>query len=320
MKPKVLIASSSFEDEPEAYQVLEDAGYTLVKKSREERAEWGSAELITALNQVDAAILGGDYTLDAHIFKSLRNIKYISLNCTGYNHVDIAAAQAQGFMVCNMPGNSCNAVADFIFAQILGTMRQLVKGDKAIRNGQWNLGVEKSPEVYGKTLGIVGMGRIGEAVAKRAMGFDMPILAFDPFPKKEYETKYHLQYVSKEELVSQADIIALCCPLSENTYHLIDASCFASMKPTAYLVNSSRGAIVDEDALLHALQTESIAGAAIDVFSEEPLHKSPLFELDNVVLSPHLAGLADKQIKESAVGAAKNLVTLIETGTVSTIL
>lgn len=311
-KFKVLVASSTFETELDAMEKLINAGFNVICVPISERKKWEEADFIREIKDVDALIVGGEYEITEKIISSANKLKVISLNCTGCNHVNIEAATKKGIIVCNAPGLSFNAVADFIMGQILVVMRNIVKGDRAIRSGQWTKGVERSYSVSGKTIGILGLGSIGLAVAKRAKGFDMKIVANARHPKQELEIEYGFKYINKEQLIKNSDIIVICCPLSEETFHLISEKEFNMMKKTAFLINSSRGPIIDEADLYEALKNRKIAGAALDVFSEEPLFESKLFELDNVVLTPHIAGLADKQILDVAVKAAENLVLILQ--------
>lgn len=311
-KLKVLIASTSFEDEPEAYEVLKDANFQIINKTKKDRENWTEEDLVRELKNVDAAILGGDYDISSTVIENVDGLRAISLNCTGYNHVDIKSATKKGIIVSNVHGRSYNAVADFIFGLILCLMRQILKGNRIMLSGKWNKGVGKSPEVSCKTIGIIGMGSIGQAVARRAIGFDMKIIYNVRNPKKSLEEKYGLTFVSKDELLEQSDIVVLCCPLTEETYHLIGKDELKKMKKESYIINTARGPIIDEDALYEALCEKVIAGAALDVFDVEPVYESKFFGIENVILTPHMAGLADRQILECAVGASENLVKVLK--------
>ncbi len=309
----ILIASTTFEDEPEAYQYLEDAGFSYVNATRDIRKSWTSIDFIENLKDKDGIIIGGEYEITGEVLKAGNNLKVVSLNCNGYNNIDISAATDQGVVVCNTPGINNTTVADFIWGQILSLVRQIVKADKGIRAGQWvTEGVEKSHGITGKTLGIIGMGSIGQEVVRRARGFDMNILYNVRNRKVALEETLGLKFASKDELFKKADILVLCCPLNEETRNLINQDVLKKMKPISYLVNSMRGGIVNEDDLFQALQEGWIAGAALDVYQEEPLYQSKFFKLDNVVLTPHMAGLVDSSIKAAAVGAARNLIKVLK--------
>ncbi|MCK1992957.1 NAD(P)-binding domain-containing protein [Peribacillus muralis] len=308
---RILIASNTFETEEGAYDVFRELDCEVVTVPAKERKHWTEDDLAKALQGIDGAILGGDHPVTERVLETADKLKIISLNCTGYDHLDVNAAIARGIAVCNMPGLSYNAVADFIWGQIFAVMRQIVKGDRAIRSGQWVKGVEKSASVSEKTIGIIGMGSIGQAVAKRAMGFDMKILACVRTERQELVDRYNVTFVSKEELLSTADIVVICCPLSTETHQMIGESELKSMKHSSYIINSSRGEIINEEALYEALVESRIAGAALDVFKEEPLMESKFFKLENVVITPHIGGLADRQIFDCAEGAARNLVSFL---------
>ncbi|QIZ09320.1 NAD(P)-binding domain-containing protein [Priestia megaterium] len=311
-RKRILIASNTFETEKGAYTVLEELNCEVVTITADERKKWTEEDLAKTIQGFDGAILGGDHIITSRVLANADKLKAISLNCTGFNHVDVNAATNKGISVFNMPGLSYNAVADFIWGQILAVMRQIVKGDRVIRSGEWVKGVEKSIAVSGKTIGIIGMGSIGQAVAKRAMGFDMNILACVRTRRQELVDRYNVTFVSKEELLCHSDIVAICCPLSEETFHMIGDREFHLMKQSSFIINSSRGEIIDEEALYQALEKGTIAGAALDVFEGEPLTESKFFALNNVVLTPHIGGLADQQIYACAEGAAKNLVSFFK--------
>jgi lactate dehydrogenase-like 2-hydroxyacid dehydrogenase len=311
-RKRILIASNTFETENGAYEVLRELDCEVITIPAGERKKWTEDDLAKAIKGFDGAILGGDHTVTSCVLEKADRLEVISLNCTGFNHIDVSAATDKGISVFNMPGLSFNAVADFIWGQILAVMRQIVKGDRAIRAGEWVNGVEKSTAVSGKTIGIIGMGSIGQAVAKRAIGFDMKIISYVRTKRQEIVDRYNLTFVSKEELLCNSDIVVICCPLSAETFHLISDRELHLMKQTSFIINSSRGQIIDEDALYNALAQGKIAGAALDVYKDEPLKESKFFDLNNVVLTPHIGGLADQQIYACAEGAAKNLVSFFK--------
>lgn len=306
-KYKLLVASATLENEPEAIKVMEDAGFDLKVIPIDQRKDWTEEDIIRELKSCDGLVAGADFEITRSVIINSPSLKAISLNCTGYNHVDIKAASEKGIPVFNTPGLSFNAVADFIIGQILALMRKIVLGDKRIRSGLWNKDCEKSTAVSGKTMGIIGLGSIGLAVVKRAKAFDMVVMANVRNPKPEYEEKYGFKYVSKEKIFTDSDILVLCCPLSDETYHLVNAQTIGMMKKNAVIINPSRGPVIDSEALYQALVEGRIQGAALDVFDIEPTYESKFFELENTVLTPHLAGLADEQITACAVAAAQNI-------------
>ncbi len=315
MVNKVLIISFSFEQEPDAFHALQNAGLEPVLWASADRQDAGEDELIAFWEALpekpEAIIMGADIPITERFLSVAKGLRAISLNCAGYDHVDLGACERHGVQLVNVPRRNFDAVADLAWGLILSLMRNIPKGDAAIRAGRWAKGVERSMAVSGKTLGIVGMGAIGQAVARRAMGFDMRLVAKSGSRKPELAERYGLTYLDDDDFFAQSDIIVLCCPNTPETYHMINARTLGLMKPSAVLVNPSRGGLVDTDALCEALREGRIAGAAIDAYEEEPLLESPLFALDNVVLTPHIGGLADRQIHDVAVMSAENCAAVL---------
>lgn len=310
MGKKVLVISFSFEQEPDAFHALEEAGLEPVLWASADRKDATEEDLCAywqAMKEKPVAIvMGADIPITGRFLSQAESLKVISLNCAGYDHVDLAACEKYGVKLVNVPRRNFDAVADLAWGLILSYMRNIPKGNAAIRAGKWAEGVERSMAVSGKTLGIVGMGAIGQAVAQRAMGFHMELVARSGSRKPEIAAKYNLRFLDDETFFRTADIIVLCCPNTPETYHMINEKTLAMMKPSAVLINPSRGGLVDTDALYRALKNNEIAGAALDAYEEEPLLESPLFELENILLTPHIGGLADKQIHDVAVQSAVN--------------
>jgi glyoxylate reductase len=250
--------------------------------------------------------------IDAELLERAPRLKVIA-NCgVGFNNIDVKATSQRSIIVCNTPGVLTDATADTAFALIMATARRVVEGDKLTRRGEFRfwapfhfLGLE----VSGKVLGIIGMGRIGQALAKRAAGFDMKVIYFDACPlDPEKEKALGIQLVDLETLISTADFISLHVPLTDETHHLINRQVLNKMKPSAYLINTSRGPVVDETALAEALRTKRIAGAGLDVYENEPNLAPGLTELENVVLLPH-AGSATLETRTKMTRlAAENLL------------
>lgn len=315
MEGLVWIISFSFEQEREAFAALEQAGLRPLVWPAAERPEAGEAELIAAYEALPekpvAIVMGADVPITDRFLARTEGLRVISLNCAGYDHVDMEACARRGVALVNVPRRNFDAVADLAWGLILALMRNIAKGDANIRAGRWAAGIERSMAVSGKTLGIVGMGAIGQAVARRAMGFDMRLVARSGSRREDLRERFGLEFLDDEAFFSQADIIVLCCPDAPETHHLINGKTLAMMKPTAVLVNPSRGGLVDTPALIRALRKGVIAGAALDVYETEPLLESELFGLDNVLLTPHIGGLADKQIHDVAVQSAENCVSVL---------
>lgn len=253
------------------------------------------AELGDALRNYDAVCPTVTDSINAEVLSAepLR-CKILGNFGVGFNHIDIAAAQARGIAVSNTPDVLTDCTADIAMTLMLMVARRTGEGERLVRKGEWTgwrptqlLGTK----VTGKTLGLIGMGRIARAMAKKAHhGFDMPIIFFDPYPPAA-DAIVGLDARAcgtVEEVLREADFVALHCPGSKDNYHLLDATRLAQMKPSAYLINSARGDVVDNAALIDALHTRRIAGAALDVFEGEPKLNPGFFALDNVVLLPHL--------------------------------
>ena len=243
------------------------------------------------LCHADVAIVTlGDH-IEAETIHAATRLKILANYAVGYNNIDLAAARARDLIVTNTPDVLTDATADLTWALLLATARRIVEGDALVRSGRWT---GWSPtqlmgaEVSGKTLGIIGMGRIGQAVAQRAAGFCMPVryhsrqlMATSSLPR-EWEHR------SVQDLLEEADIVTIHVPLTSSTHHLIGARELAWMRPTAFLINTARGSIVDEGALVEALKTGIIAGAGLDVYEQEPALYPTLAQLKQVVLLPHL--------------------------------
>ncbi|MCI0527549.1 MAG: phosphoglycerate dehydrogenase, partial [Nitrospira sp.] len=230
----------------------------------------------------------------------------------GFESVDLQAATERGIVVTITPGTLNHSVADFTFGLMLSMARKIHLADKAVRENKWV--VFMGTDVWNKTLGIIGLGRIGKGVAKRARGFEMKILAYDIYQDEVFAREHGVRYVSLEDLLRQSDFVSINAPLSASTSHLIDEKALSLMKPTAFLINTARGGLIDEKALIKALQEKRIAGAGLDVFAQEPLKESPLRELDNVVLTSHIAGYSIESTRASGMMAAQNVVTVLQGG------
>jgi len=253
-------------------------------------------ELLEVIPQQDAVITMLDNPVDAEVIAAGVNLKAIANYAVGFNNIDVAAATARGIAVINTPDVLTNATADFAWALLLAAARRVVEGDALVRRGEfkgWAPELLIGVEIYGKTLGIIGAGRIGQAMARRALGFGMRVLYHNRKRLPEaVEKELNLTYASLGDLLKEADFISLHCPLTPDTRHLIGAAELELMKPTAVLVNTARGPVIDEAALVRALREQRIFGAGLDVFEEEPALHPGLAELPNVVLAPHIGSAA----------------------------
>lgn len=254
--------------------------------------------------------------IDREIMESNPKLKVIANYGAGFNNIDIAAAGERGILVTNTPDVSTNATADLTMGLILAIARRIVEGDKETRAGRfqgwaplYHLGVE----VTGKTLGIIGMGNIGQAVARRAKGFDMNIIynTRTRLPLNK-EKELGLTYMSQEQVIKCSDFLSLNISYSSATHHMIGAQELSCMKPTAYLINAARGPLVDEQALLKALENKVIAGAALDVYEYEPQVTKGLEALENVVLTPHIGNATVETRDAMAEIAAKNIIAVLK--------
>lgn len=237
-------------------------------------------------------------------------LKVISNHAVGFDNIDVPAASARRIPVGNTPGILTDATADFAFTLLLSAARRVVEGARYVRQGLWKTwspGLLLGADISGATLGIIGYGRIGQAVAHRAQGFDMRILYYDPYPPQNKDLPG--QAVDLDTLLSQSDFISIHTPLNDETRGLIDAKAFGRMKSGAVLVNTARGPVVDPQALYDALKEQRIFAAALDVTDPEPLPiDSPLLELDNLVVVPHIASASRSTRQKMSVMAAENLI------------
>jgi glyoxylate reductase len=255
--------------------------------------------------------------IDAEVFDAAPKLKIVSQLAVGFDNIDVQEATKRGIYVTNTPEVLTDTTADFAWALLMAVARRVVEADKYVRAGQWKVGWHPSMlsgrDVYGTTLGIVGAGRIGYAMAKRAKGFDMKTLFYDVIPRPEIERDFGAKKVDMETLLKESDFVSIHVPLMKETHHLINADRLRLMKKTAYLINNSRGPVVDEKALYEALKTGKIAGAGIDVFEQEPTSMdNPLLKLDNVVVAPHISSASLETRSKMAEMVAENLVAFFE--------
>jgi glyoxylate reductase len=255
--------------------------------------------------------------IDAEVYDAAPNLKIVAQMAVGFDNIDVAEATKRGICVTNTPGVLTETTADFAWALLMTVARRIVEADKYVRSGQWKVSwhplMMQGRDVYGATLGIVGLGRIGCAIAKRAQGFDMEVLYYDVVRRPDFEKEYNVKFTEIDQLFKEADFITINTPLSKETVHLVDEKKLKSMKKTAYLVNNARGPIVDEKALYKALKEGWIEGAGLDVFEQEPTPKeNPLLQLPNVVVAPHISSASYETRSRMAEMVAENLVTFFE--------
>lgn len=252
--------------------------------------------------------------IDGEIMGVESRVKIFANYAVGYNNMDVEAAKARNIYISNTPGVLTDATADITWALLFATARRIVEGDKCIREGKflgWSPNFLLGRDVSGKTLGIIGAGRIGRAVALRAMAFNMRVLYYNRSRKEEFEKETGAEYVSFEELLGISDYVTIHTPLTKETTHMISHREFDMMKDTAILINTSRGAVVDEKALVRALKENKIWGAGLDVYENEPEVEEGLKDLGNVVLCPHLGSATDETRIKMAVMAADNIIAAL---------
>lgn len=266
-----------------------------------------SRELAEFIADADALIAGND-RVDAAAINAGRRLKVISRYGVGLDNYDLAAAAARGIAVTNTPGTNDNSVADLAMALILACARGIPRADRITKGGEWKrvLGVE----VWRKTIGVVGCGRIGRGVVRRARGFDMEVLCYDQVRDEKWAETIGARYVDLEKLLQQSDFVSVHVPLLPATRGLIGRRELGMMKESAFLINTARGEIIDEEALCEALAAGWIAGAGLDVLQKESAD-SPLAKLENVVLTAHMGGYTRDAVRNMGVMAARNVVDVL---------
>ena len=249
---------------------------------------------------------------------STPGLKVVSNVAVGYDNIDVAAATAHKVMVTNTPGVLDDTTSDFAFTLLMAAARRVVEADYFTRQGQfrgWAIDMMLGTDIYGATLGIIGIGRIGRGVAHRAKGFNMRVLYYDPNPlTPEAEQQLGAERVDLARLLVESDFVSVHVPLTEQTHHLLSTQQFGQMKRSAILINTSRGPVVDEAALVEALNARKIAGAALDVYEREPAVHPGLIPLTNVVLTPHIASASVRTRSEMSAMAARNMATAVRGG------
>jgi D-3-phosphoglycerate dehydrogenase len=303
---QIVVSSRSFgKKQPQGAEMLLEAGYQLEYISDNENVHEQLTAFLKDPNTV--AVVSGAEPITREMLEAADSLKIISMHGVGLNHIDVKAAEEKGIIVKAVPGGNAEAVADLTWGLIFSVMRHIPAADRDIRQGGWNKFYGRS--VNGKTLGIVGFGHIGRAVAKRAAGFEMQILAYDVFQDETAAAKLNTQYCSLNELYETADIITLHVPLVKETEKMVDIHSFRTMKSSSVLINVSRGDVVHEVSLINALEAGLISGAGLDVFSEEPLpEKHPLFSTPNVVMTPHIGARTEETVRFIGIQCAENIL------------
>lgn len=297
MRKTVLVLVETVDD---YLPLLEQAGYQLMRApSPQLRAE----AIQHHADEIDAVLTRGPLGLTAAEIHSLPRLQIICVIGAGYEQVDLAAAAARGITVTNGAGANASAVADHAMALLLALLRDIPHADASTRRGEWNRVI--SPSVSGKRLGILGLGAVGQAIAKRAhLGFDMPISYYSRTPRQDLP---YTRYDSPLHLAEAVDVLVVATPGGVNTHHLVDAPVLDALGAKGYLVNIARASVVDTQALVAALQQGRLAGAALDVFDDEPQVPDALKTLANTVLTPHVAGQSPEAARDTVTLVLRNL-------------
>ncbi|KKP35562.1 MAG: hypothetical protein UR26_C0003G0035 [candidate division TM6 bacterium GW2011_GWF2_32_72] len=299
----------------EGLDVLKSKGYEIVVSENKPTKQ----ELISAVKKYDALISLLSDLIDKEVIDAAnKQLKIIANYAVGFDNIDLKGATSKNIIVTNTPGTSSEAVAEFTIGLMLNITRKIVEADKFIRAGfykGWEPELLLGMELREKTLGIVGLGHIGTRVAKIAnRGFDMKILYTDVAPNKEFEKDHCATFMNLDELLAQSDIVTLHVPLFPSTHHLIDLKQIKKMKKSAFLINTSRGPVVNEKDLAEALDNNLIAGAAIDVYEFEPKITEKLLNLKNIILTPHVASATQEARNSMSLVVAQNVDAVLRGG------
>jgi len=278
------------------------------------RQRLSSDALLACIDNYDGLIVRSATKVTAPILQATRRLKVVGRAGVGVDNVDVEAATARGILVMNAPSGNTLTTAEHTFSLLLALAKNVPQATASMKGGRWEKGVFLSVEVAGKTLGVIGLGRIGSEVARRAKGFAMRVIAFDPFISEEAAKALGVELVEIPDLFRRSDFISIHTPLTPETRHLVDGKAIARMKPGVRIVNCARGGIIDEAALAEALKTGKVAGAALDVFEQEPITSSPLFGLSNFICTPHLGAASEEAQENVAVEIAQQVVDYLQKG------
>lgn len=307
MPPRILIATRSFGSTSQVpWNLLAENEYEVIRVDINKATE---DEFAGALRDVDALIVG-NRQVTADLISGAEHLKVICMHGVGVDHIDLKTAKDKDIVVCNCPGANADSVADLTFCLMLAVSRDLLNANVALKKGQW--GSHPGTQIWQKTLGLIGLGQIGQAVARRAKGFQMQVLVYDPFVPQTTASDFGVKSASLTDILLKSDYISLHAPVTEETRKLINAETLSKMKPTAYLINTARGELVDEDALYQALKNNQIAGAGIDVYKEEPPSNHDLINLPNVVATPHIGAHSTEAVTNASIMAARNVISALQ--------
>lgn len=304
---KVLVSDPLSE---QGIQILKDAKDISV----DVKTGLSKEELLNLIAEYDALLIRSDTKVTSEIIENAKNLKVIGRAGVGVDNVDIGAASKRGIIVMNTPGGNTISTAEHTMALILALARNIAPASVSVKNKLWERKKFKGTELFGKILGVIGLGRIGTEVAKRALAFGMKVIAYDPFLSVERAEKLDIETVDLTKLFESSDIITVHTPVTTETKGLIGKKAFEKMKKGVRIINCARGGIVDEDALYEAVKSGKVAGAALDVYEKEPPTESPLLELDNVLMLPHLGASTTEAQENVAVDIAHQVVDVLKGG------
>jgi len=301
-RPRILVGDKLAEDGLARLRQVADV---------EVRLKLKEAELVAAIGDFDALVVRSETKVTAPVLEAGTRLRVVGRAGVGIDNIDVEAATGHGIMVVNAPRGNIVAAAEHTIALLFAIARNIPQADASVRRGEWERSRYTGTEVRGKLLGIVGLGNIGSEVAKRAQGLEMDVIAFDPAVPNDRAEQFNVDLVSLDDLFRRADFITVHAPLVEGTRNLINEVVLSLAKPTARLINAARGGIVDEAALHAALKEGRLAGAAADVFLQEPLGPSPLLELDNFVATPHIAASTSEAQTSVAFDVAEEVLAVL---------
>jgi D-3-phosphoglycerate dehydrogenase len=291
---------------PEGITYLEKQGFTVDQKPSQTEAE-----LIEVIPSYNGLLVRSGTRVTAKALAAAGKLQVIGRAGVGVDNIDLEEASRRGIQVVNSPNGNTVAAAEHTMALLLSLARNVPRAHAQLKQGRWERKTFTGVELAGKVLGVLGLGKVGTAVARRAQAFEMKVIGYDPYLPRERVRKLGVEIASLEDVLCQADFLTLHLPLTPETRHMIGREQLALVKPTAMLVNVARGGIIAEDALYHALAAGQVAGAALDVFEEEPARENPLFSLDNVIVTPHLgASTREAQIRV-AVEVAEDIAGIL---------
>jgi D-3-phosphoglycerate dehydrogenase len=294
---------------PEGLEILRQGAEVDVRLDLDKDA------LLQAIGDYDALVVRSATKVTAEVIAAGQKLRVLGRAGSGVDNIDVEAATARGIIVVNAPASNNVAVAELTIGLLLGLARQIPQSHGSVQAGKWERSKYMGWEVRGKTLGLIGLGRIGSEVARRARGLQMNVLAYDPVVSVDRAAQLGVETVSLDDLLTRSDIVSAHVPLVEHTRNLFDSERISRMKPGAYLINASRGGVVDEAALLAALESGHLAGAALDVYSKEPPSESPLLGHPHVITTPHLGASTSEAQAQTGSDVAEGVMTALANGT-----